>query len=289
MVEKKDLRKTTEKMLKLSATKLPSDVKESIKKARENEEKENAKKQLDNILKNIEIAEKMDKPMCQDTGVPLFFLKIPREYEIEFDLQKIIKNSIIEATRKVPLRPNIVDPLTRENSGNNTGEKHPLIHFDYIDSDRLEMDLLLKGAGSENWSRLYMLNPSSSRKEVKKRILNVVKKAGGQVCPPTILGIGIGGTADTASLLAKKSLLKPLDREKDGEIGELERELKKSANELNVGPMGLGGKTTVLEVNIEKAGCHTASLPVALNFNCWAARRSRAVEKNGKLEIKVPK
>lgn len=289
MPEEKDFRKTVEKMLKLSATRLPSDVKTSLKKARENEENQIAVKQLDNIIKNIEIAEEKDKPLCQDTGVPLFFIKIPEEYEIEFDFKSTIEKSLIEATRKTPLRPNIVDPLTRENSGNNTGEKHPLIHFDHAASKKFEIDLLLKGAGSENWSRLFMLNPSSSMKEIKKRILEVIEKARGQVCPPTILGIGIGGTADIACNLAKKSLLRPLDQKRNDRIGDIEREIKKSANELGIGPMGLGGKNTVLGVNIEEAGCHTASLPVALNFNCWSARKAKAIEKYGKLEIEVPK
>ncbi|MFW5912116.1 MAG: fumarate hydratase [Candidatus Hadarchaeota archaeon] len=289
MVDEKEFRKTLEKMLKLSATRIPSDVKKSINKAKKNEKSSIAKNQLNNILKNIEIAEKNERPLCQDTGVPIFFIEIPKERRIDFDIEKTIEMALTEATRKVPLRPNIVDPITRENSGNNTGEKHPLIHLSQIKSNEMEVNLLLKGAGSENWSRLFMLKPSSSKDDIKKRVLKTVQDASGQVCPPSVLGIGIGGTADTANILAKKALLRPLNEKKNRELSRMERELKNAANDLDIGPMGLGGKNTVLDVKIEKAGCHTATLPVALNFNCWAVRKSRAREKNGKLEIEVPK
>lgn len=289
MIRKVEFQNTIGKMLQLAATKLPQDVVEALKGAKEREEKSTAKGQLKTILKNLEIAKEKNAPLCQDTGLPIFFTKIGRETNLGFDLKEALEESVQKATESVPLRPNVVDPLSRENSGNNTGENQPSAHFSIVPGKSFEIKLMLKGAGSENWSRLFMLKPSESEEVIKDKILHVIQKAGGQVCPPSIVGVGIGGTAEQAGLLAKKALLRPLDDENESkEISDFEKEITRSANETGIGPMGLGGKTTVLGTKIEKAGSHTASLPVAVNFQCWAARRAKAGLKGEKLRIEVP-
>ncbi len=290
MITKEEFRRTIEEMLTLAATRIPKDVFERLKKSLKIEKKPIAKKQLEAILENTKIAKKEKKPLCQDTGLPIFFLKINNFRKIGFNVREAIKESILKATESIPLRPNVVDPLTRENSGNNTGRGHPLVYTEIQSKEEFEIELMLKGAGSENWSRLYMLNPTDTEDEIIERAVQLIDKAEGQICPPSIVGIGIGGTSDKASFLAKKALLRPLDEEnEDRNLRKMEEKITKSANELEIGPMGLGGKTTVLGTRIEKAGCHTASLPVAVNFQCWAARRAKASFSDGEFKIRVPK
>ncbi|MBS3815600.1 MAG: fumarate hydratase, partial [Hadesarchaea archaeon] len=236
-----------------------------------------------------EIAEKEERPICQDTGIPVFFVKLGTELDLNYDLNSVLKKAVKSATKNVPLRPNVVNPLTRENTGDNTGENQPIIHIEAFPGEKFELDLLLKGAGSENWSKLFMMKPTSSLKDVEKVIIDLIKEAGGEPCPPTIVGVGIGGSADTAGLLAKKSLLRPINEQNENEeLAELENQITEKANETGIGPMGLGGKTTVLSTNILSADCHTASLPVAVNLQCWADRRARAKLINDELEIEVP-
>lgn len=290
MTSEKNLQETVEEMLSLAATRLPQDVEEALKYARKREKNPTAKNQIDTIIANLDVAKKKNKPICQDTGIPIFFVRIGKKLNIDFDIGDIIEKSVKNASENVPLRPNVVDPLSRENTGDNTGERHPLIHTKLTNREEFSIDLMLKGAGSENWSRLFMLKPTATEKDIINKISELLLDAGGQVCPPTIVGTGIGGTAEQAGLLAKMSLLSPLTKEnKDNKLAELEEKITKSANNLGVGPMGLGGETTVLGTRILKAGCHTASLPLAVNLQCWAARRAKAQLKDGKLKIEVPK
>lgn len=285
-----EFQKKTQEMLKLAATRIPEDVVEALERAKKREEKKIAETQLETILKNLKIAKREKIPLCQDTGIPIFFVRKGRQLKTEFSIKESIERSIKKATDSVPLRPNVVDPISRKNSGNNLGEKHPIIHTEITEGEKFEMELMLKGAGSENWSKLFMLNPTGSPKDITGKVVETADRAGGQICPPSIIGLGIGGTADKASLMAKEALLRPLnEQKKNGEIGEMERKIKEKVNELGIGPMGLGGKTTTLDVKIEKAGCHTASLPLAINFQCWAARRAKASLKDGKIVIEAPK
>jgi len=289
MIPKKDFKETLKKMLRLSATRLPRDIKEKLEEAKGKEENETAKEQLNNILKNLKIAEEKEKPLCQDTGTPIFFIKKPTQKSLNFNLGKTVKEAVEESTEEIPLRPNIVDPLSRKNLETNTGLKHPIIHL-IPSKSTLQVETMLKGGGSENWSKLFMLNPTASEEEIVQKITNFLKEAGGQFCPPGIIGIGIGGTADYASFLAKKSLLNPLDKSNDSKnLGELEEKITEKVNDIGSGPMGLGGNTTILGTNVEKAGCHTASLPLGINLQCWAARRSKARMIDDELTIEVPK
>ncbi len=289
MLSEKEFRNTVEEMIFRAATRLPKDVVKKLKDAKKQEEKTVAKQQLGNILENLKIAREEKKPLCQDTGIPIFFIKKSPNNSLNFDLEKTLTKIVKESTRNIPLRPNVVHPLTRENTGDNTGFEHPLFHL-IPNENGFEVEILLKGGGSENWSKLHMLKPTSSEEQILKKIVELVKNAGGEFCPPGILGVGIGGTADFANYLAKKSLLTPLDKENNSkELASLEEKITKKVNNLGIGPMGLGGKTTVLGTRIEKAGSHTASLPLAINPQCWAARRAKASLKNGELKIEVPK
>ena len=275
MISEKQIQDVTVELLRKTVTRMPEDVVAELKKAMKNEESEVPRMQLKAILDNLELAEKTLTPLCQDTGVTIFYVNLPRCLDV--DVEKAIVEGVRAATKTVPLRPNAVHPLTRKNPGDNVGRKMPYVNFKPWDKDYLEITVMTKGAGSENMSQLAMLTPSQGVKGVKEFILNVVLKASSNPCPPTILGVGIGGSSDIATKLAKEALLRPIDKpNEDAEIAKMEKDLKEALNELGIGVMGLGGKTTVLGVNIEYAFCHTASLPVAVNVQCWAARRGTA-------------
>ena len=275
MISEKLVKDVTVELLRKTVTRMTDDVVNELKNAMKNETEDVPRMQLKAILDNLELAEKTTTPLCQDTGVTIFYVNLPRCLNV--DVEKGIIEGVRTATKDVPLRPNAVHPLTRKNPGDNVGRKMPYVNFKVWDKDYLEITVMTKGAGSENMSQLAMLTPSQGVKGVKEFILNVVLKAGSNPCPPTILGVGIGGSSDIATKLAKEALLRPIDKpNEDVEIASMEKELKDALNDLGIGVMGLGGKTTVLGVNIEYAFCHTASLPVAVNVQCWAARRGTA-------------
>ncbi|MEE8400724.1 MAG: fumarate hydratase [Candidatus Hydrothermarchaeaceae archaeon] len=255
-------------LIKKAVVDLPMEVENGLREALEGEESKIAKLQLRNILENVRLARELKSPLCQDTGLPIFFVRLGNAQRD--DIKKIITEGIRDATRKVPLRPNVVDPLSRKNTGDNTGARIPEIHWDVSSDNHTYVTYMPKGAGSENASSQKMLKPTQS---VTNFVLDTVKKAGGSPCPPILMGIGIGGTMDSSAYLAKKALLRPMDSKNSNEdYQKLEDELLKEINNLGIGPMGLGGRTTALKVNIEYAACHTASLPVAVNIQCWAHR-----------------
>jgi fumarate hydratase subunit alpha len=266
------LEETVVKLLRTAATTLPADVIDALKAARQAEEGA-ARVQIDTMLANLKAASDLAVPTCQDTGIPIFFVS----GRCTPHLETAIRKGVQRATEEVPLRPNAVDPLTRVNSGDNTGPGMPPIHFEPTADDFVEITVLMKGAGSENMSALAMLNPAQGVEAVKQFVLDTVVRAGSKPCPPTIVGLGIGGTADQAALLSKRALLRRLDDVNGNrELAQLEDELRRALNMIGIGPMGLGGRTTVLGVKAEKANCHTASLPVAVSLQCWAARRASA-------------
>lgn len=285
MVTETDIQNAVVELLRKTVVKLPADVEQAIRKAYAAETDEVPRMQLKAIIDNIELAEKMNTPMCQDTGVTIFYVTLPRNCGV--NVEKGIVEGVRKATKEVPLRPNAVHPLTRKNPGDNVGERMPYINWKFADQEHIEITVMTKGAGSENMSQLAMLTPSAGLKGVKEFALNTLLRAGSNPCPPTIIGMGIGGSADISMKLAKEALLRPLDvRHKDPEIAKLETELFEAINMLGVGPMGLGGKTTMLGLNIEYAYCHTASLPVAINVQCWAGRRGTVkIHADGKLEF----
>ena len=259
-------------LLREAEIELPDDVVDSLRKAEAAEESQVAKSQLQAILKNIGLAKKHGVPMCQDTGIMIFFAEIGTEFQPGFDLEAAIREAVILATVEIPLRPNAVDPLTRKNSGDNTGVGIPDIHWKLVPGNQLKITAAPKGAGSENMSSLRMLNPTETG-SIKKFVLETVVNAGGMPCPPLTIGVGIGGSFDAAARLAKEALLEPLDTPMQG----LEREIQEAINALGIGCMGLGGSTTALAVHVKTAYCHTASLPVAVNIQCWANRHASVV------------
>ena len=289
MLTKSELQKTAVEMLSCAATTLPKDVVQALRLCKTNETNKIARLQLDTMLHNLELAKKLRAPICQDTGIQIFFVKLGSELKLSFDINRTLADAVREATQKIPLRANIVDPLSRANTGTNVGEGQPIVHFELVHGKGLQIDLLIKGAGAENWSRLFMLKPTAGEEAIKRAVLLTIEEAAGQPCPPTIVGVGIGGSGDIACLLSKKALLRPLGRKNpDKKLARIEFELKNAANELGIGPMGLGGRTTVLGIRIAKAACHTASLPLAINFQCWAARRASARLVGNKLKVEAP-
>jgi len=245
---------------------LPPDVMRVIRKAAAAETNPVARGEFVNILKNIGEAERLGVPMCQDTGVPVVYLTIPPDVSLTTGLYDSVTEGIRRATREIPLRPNVVDPLTRHNSGDNTGMAMPAIHA--RPGERLTVTVLPKGAGAENVSRIAMLLPTQ-KDQVEKFVVETVYLAGSRPCPPVIIGVGIGGTFDGAAALAKEALLEPVDT-----MNAFEEQMLCSVNRLGIGAMGLGGDFTALAVKVKTAGCHTASLPVAVNIQCWANRHA---------------
>lgn len=248
---------------------LPADVKSAINLTMERETSPVAKSELRNILDNLSRAEELKIPICQDTGVPVIYLTIPPIVPYCRELLDAIRDGVRKATKEVPLRPNVVDPISRENTGDNTGVGMPSIHVS--PGSQLTITVLPKGAGAENMSRIAMLLPSE-KALIPKFVVETVLMAGGRPCPPVILGVGIGGTFDQVASLAKEALLLPVDT-----MDPFEQDLCDTVNTLGIGPMGLGGNTTAIAVKVKRASCHTASLPVAVNVQCWASRRATVV------------
>ena len=277
---------TAVNLLRLAVTELPLDVKQAIKNALKRERNEVAKDQLRAIIKNFELAESTSTPMCQDTGIIIFYITVGEKFPILSDLPKLLTMATKRATEVTPLRPNTVNPFTGKNSGDNTGRNIPFINWNIVSGDTLKITAFPKGGGSENTSTVGMLSPGLGIKGIKRFVVDTVIAAGGKPCTPVILGVGIGGGADIAIKLAKKTLLRPIGRpHEEPEVAKLEEELLILANMTGIGPMGLGGDTTVLGVNVEYAHRHPASLPVGIAFQCWASRKASAkITSDGQVE-----
>jgi fumarate hydratase class I len=270
-------------LIRVTSTDLPADIEESLTKARAaDEEGSRAAAILDTVLANIEAARSRSTPICQDTGLLNFFVKHPPGVSLS-GFRKDAEGAAARATEKNFLRPNAVHPVTGKNTGNNSGIGAPQIYFEEGEADRWEISLLLKGGGSENVSAQFKL-PDVSIKAgrdldgVRKGVLKAVHSAQGLGCAPGVLGVGIGGDRSASFVLAKKQLLRPLgDVNPDGELAALEARLLDEGNRLGIGPMGLGGKTTILGVKAGVAHRHPASFFVSVAYLCWAARRKEMV------------
>jgi len=251
---------------------LGEDVLEALKRSREKEVSELGKNILDQIIENAGIAREERMPMCQDTGFAVFFVEIGQDVKIADGLlNDAINEGVRQGYTEGYLRKSIVGhPLERKNTGDNTPA---IIYTTMVEGDNLKITIAPKGGGSENMSGVKMLKPSQGMQGVKDFVIETVDKAGSNPCPPVVVGVGIGGTMEKAALLAKTALLRPLDRRhSDPGIASLEEELLEKINNLGIGPQGLGGRTTALAVNVEIFPAHIASLPVAVNINCHAAR-----------------
>ena len=265
IISSKEIIKAVSDLCIRANTFLRPDVTLALKKAYKNEKNIRAKDILKKIIQNASIAKKEGLAICQDTGLPSVFAEIGQDVKVLGDIRSAINKGVESGYRKGFLRNSIVkDPIKRGKPGYNPA----IIHFDILKGSRLKITVMPKGFGCENKTQLKMFNPTASLTEIKDFIIGAVKSAGPDACPPYVVGVGIGGSSDYACLLAKKALLRRLK----AKGSRLEEELLDKINKLNIGPMGLGGKTTALAVNIETAPTHIAGLPVAVNISCHALR-----------------
>ena len=272
--------------IRKAETILPQDVVVAIERAREREQGR-GRVQLDTMLSNIAAAREGSIPMCQDTGIQTFIVRVGAEFPGLSSLRGLIVDAVRQATQEIPLRPNTVHPFTGKNTGDNVGEHVPCITWELVAGDECVIDLLPKGGGSENCAALGMLCPGVGITGVKKFVVDHIVGCAGKPCPPGIVGVGIGGGADLSLKLAKLSLLRPVgSRHPEANVASLEEELRDLINESGIGPMGLGGKTTCLDVHIEYAHRHPASLPVGIVYQCWSDRRAHVhITADGIIEV----
>ncbi len=262
------------KLIKQAAFNLPKDVLSALKKSIKKEASKTGKDILQDIIKNVNIAAKENTALCQDTGLALIFLEIGQDVHITgSDLEKSLQRTVAKAYQENYLRSSVVnDPLQRKNTQDNTPA---IIHTEIVPGSKLKITFMAKGGGSENCSTLKMLKPSDGLAGIENFVLDTIKNAQANPCPPIIIGLGLGGNFDHSAYLAKKALLRPLDKKHPkASYRKLEKDLLHKINKLGIGPMGLGGKVTALAVHIEAHPCHIASLPVAINIQCHANRSS---------------
>ena len=273
--------------MRIAATQLPSDVVDALRAARERETSTLGAAQLNAILENVSVAREGSIPMCQDTGIQTFFVEVGSDSPFLGQVKDWIDRAVVEATDAIPLRPNTVDPFSGTNPGDNTGRFMPLINWEMIDGDEIRIAVLPKGGGSENMSTVKMLPPGVGLKGIKRAVVEHVVSCRGKPCPPTIVGVGIGGGADIALKLGKKAILREIgSAHPEPAVAAFERELLELINMSGVGPMGLGGRTTSLAVHVEHAHRHPASLPLGILMQCWADRRAHVrLAADGTIEV----
>ncbi|WP_136799525.1 MULTISPECIES: fumarate hydratase [Desulfosediminicola] len=267
---------------------LPPDVREALKKAHDRETNPTAKEIFKAIFKTIEVADKNKTLICQDTGLPIYMVKVGSQFPWNgYQIKERLAKGAERATREFPFRGSSTHPLTRINPQTSVGEGLPVVHYDFDgENDYLDILMIPKGSGSENMSTMKMFYPAHGISALKKFVIDTVFETGANPCPPGIIGIGIGGTADLVMKLAKEAIARPVgQRHPDPQIAEMEEELEEAINSMDRGPMGLGGKITTLGVHIETAYTHITQNPIAINTQCWPARRARAkIYPNGNVE-----
>jgi tartrate/fumarate subfamily iron-sulfur-dependent hydro-lyase alpha chain len=258
---------------------IPQDLRDALAAAKDRETSVTGQRVLQTIHRNINIADEEKNLVCQDTGIAVYTCRVGEHFPLHpTKIYEALKAGTERATVEHPLRSNAVHTITRENTGPNTGYRLPIVHWEFIaDWDGLDVKCVPKGSGSENMSFLKMCVPADGVTGIKKFVLESIVGAGGKPCPPGIVGVGIGGSADYAMHLAKEAIARPVGTHNpDPLVAQLEGELKDLLNETGVGPMGLGGDVTVLSVHVEHADTHMTLNPVAVNYQCWAARRASA-------------
>ena len=281
---------TAVELLRIAATELPVEYVEEIKKGLEETDGAVGRAQLGNILEDIDLAREGSKPMCQDTGIVAFMVKVGDNFPLRSRLKEILVDATRRATEEVPLRPNAVDMFkgnTRDNVGLNGYV--PLMFIDLVPGGDLEIIVMPKGGGSTNIAAHRMLKPGLGWKGIKQFVIEALAEAGSLGCPPYFVGVGIGGGEDLCMTLAKKALLKPFkSRNENPDVAAIEDELLEKVNQLGIGAMGLGEGPTALDLHIELAARHPASLPVGVVISCWALRHARAVI-TGEGEVNIDK
>jgi fumarate hydratase subunit alpha len=271
-----EITRTVKRLFMEANTELGEDVLESLQQGRSRERSPVGQDIFGQLLENARLAREEKIPICQDTGYALLFVELGQEVHIvggEFNTA--LQEGVRQAYREGYLRKSVCHPFTRKNTGDNTPA---LIYVDVVQGNKLHITAVPKGGGSENMSRLFMLPPSAGIEGAKKRVIETVQEAGPNPCPPTIVGVGIGGTFEQCTLQAKKALLRPLGEPNlDPELNAMEQEWLEEINKLGIGPQGLGGTITSLALHIRLLPCHIASFPVAINIQCHAARHKEAV------------
>jgi tartrate/fumarate subfamily iron-sulfur-dependent hydro-lyase alpha chain len=277
------------KLLYIRALKiLPDDIKKGFERLSAGESDATARNILATMRENIAVAEQTDNLLCQDTGIPIYNVVIGLHVDVNgAGLKDAIQRGCARATREHPLRSSVVHPITRKNEHTSCGPLIPVINIDFsAESDELRIEMIPKGSGSENGSFLKMCIPAEGVAGIKTFVIDRVIEAGGKVCPPTIVGVGVGGTSDLCMHLAKIAATRPLDSTcEDPEGAELERELSRAVNSLGIGPQGLGGDSTAFAVHVELAATHITMNPVAVNIQCHSARRAVATIRPTGIEI----
>lgn len=249
---------------------LGDDLMKSIEKSIETEDSPLGREVLKEIIENSKIANAERVPACQDTGFAVTFVELGDQVVVEGNIIDAINEGVRQGYKDGYLRKSVCHPFTRKNTGDNTPA---IVHIDIVKGDKLKITIAPKGGGSENMSRVTMLKPSDGKEGVKDFVVQRVSESGGNPCPPIVVGVGIGGTYEIAALIAKKALLRPIgSKNPDPELAEMEAELLERVNNLGIGPMGYGGRTTALAVHVNMHPCHIASLPVAVNINCHSSR-----------------
>lgn len=273
-----DLAEVSAVLYKKALTDLPPDVRSAVSRVADTEVG-GARRRLDVMVKSIDVSDRTGIIVCQDTGICVFFVRLGTEFPVNgARLVTALRKGIALATERHSLRSSVVHPLTRENRQDNTGAGIPDVHVEFVDgSDELEILLVPKGSGSENMSYLSMLSPAEGTAGVKRFVLDSVVDAGPRPCPPTVVGVGIGGTADLCAGLAKKAILRPVgEPHPEPDIAALERQLLAAINATGIGPQGLGGDVTSFAVHVEYAATHISMNPVAVNIQCWRGERASA-------------
>jgi len=257
---------------------LPPDVKEGFARLAATERDATAQGVLGTMITNIRVAEETENLLCQDTGIPIYNVTIGRGVEIAgVDLERAIRRGCERATREHPLRSSVVHPITRRNEHTSCGPGVPAIHIGFCEDEKLVIEMVPKGSGSENNSWLRMAIPAEGVNAIKAFVVDCVIEAGGKTCPPTIVGVGVGGTSDLCVALAKRAATRPLGTAcADPSGAALEASLTEAVNTLGVGPQGLGGDSTAFAVHVEIAATHITMNPVAVNMQCHSARRASA-------------
>jgi fumarate hydratase subunit alpha/L(+)-tartrate dehydratase alpha subunit len=258
---------------------IPQDLRDALAAAKDRETSIPGRRVLETIVRNVQVADDERNLVCQDTGIAVYYCRVGEHFPLHpARIYEALRAGTERATVEHPLRSNTVHTLTRESTGQNVGYRVPIVHWDFVPAwDGLDVKCVPKGSGSENMSFLKMCVPADGVKGIKRFVLDSIVGAGGKPCPPGIVGVGIGGSADYAMFLAKEAIARPVGtRNPDPVVEQLEQDLFELLNQTGIGPMGLGGDVTVLQVHVEHADTHMTLNPVAVNYQCWAARRASA-------------